>query len=298
MRAILIAVFCVFYLMAGVVYAEEGGNAEPACKTPYMFTVSGDAIKKWENAMRYVPERLVLKFRLSFKDANGFPREDIINIQGGGFIFGDYLVTVEHMKPLPPDALVLLLISKGYRNFTDVKVKETWFEILYAYNSLVIGGTDALEFVATSEKFHLSLYKLAVVVPPKYRFALTFGDTACLRIGVAVILGGNPGSFGRNFRIGYVSSLKGGKIENVSEADTSLKKILEEATFMVQLPIIPGDSGHPVVSITATGEIALIGVAFTTIPGAFYGDMRLVLKVETVKAFFQENGVKYVKPAE
>ena len=298
MRAILIVVFCVFFLVAGVVYADEGGIVEPACKTPYvsLISISGDAIRKWENVMRYVPERLVLKFRVSFKDAHGFSREDVMNMQGGGFIVGEYLVTVEHIKTPSPRMLTLLLIAKGHRNFTDVKVKETWFEILYAGNTLVVGGTDALEFVATNEEFHLSLYKLGVAVPPKYKFALPFGDTACLEIGTAVILGGNPGAFGRNFRTGHVSSLRGGKIENVVEEESSLKKVLEEATFTVQLPVMPGDSGHPVVSLTAAGEVVLVGIAFTTVPGAFFSDLHLILRVETVKAFFKKNGIDYKNP--
>lgn len=297
MRAILIVVFCVFFLVEGVVYAYgEGGTVEPACKMPYVSTISVDAIKKWENAMRYVPERLVLKVRISFKDASGVPREDLLIMQGGGFIVGEYLVTVEHMKTPSSRMLTLFLITKGYRNFTDIKVKETWFEILYADNTLVVGGSDALEFVATKEEFHLSFYKLAVVIPPKYKLALPFGDTACLEIGTAVILGGNPVTFGRNFRTGHVSSLRGGKIENALEEESSLKKVSEDATFIVQLPIIPGDSGHPVVSLTSTGEVVIVGVAFTTVPGTLFGDVRLILRIETVKAFFQEKGIDYTKP--
>lgn len=271
------------------VETPSGVSSSHACQGKYIRGIPLDMIERWEKqTQKYAPIRLRQNIPVSYM-IDGISQTKTFEAEGGAFVIGRYIITASHMiRPPEYDKVIISLRNDLQKEqiLTDVKVlaDQQWFQLVFG--DLQIGGKEALRFVVADEQFHLALLSLQNDLPDSYAIPLGFFEK--LSVGASVFIGGNPFALGTVFRSGEVSSLR---IREEQLFLPQAEEMLPNTAFIVHFPVMPGDSGHMVYAMTPCGDPEIVGMAFHTAPGGYWGDLRWIISVETIRAFALKNGV-------
>lgn len=264
-------------------------SSQSLCKGSYIRGITSEMIRRWERQKKYAVVRFqrVTPISYSLNGVSQTPKE--LETEGGAWVAGRGIVSVSHMlDPVEQSAAMRFLTQdlSGGQTISDVVVQadHQWYQLVY--EGFTIGGEDKIQFVTIDTDRHLAFFKLLVDLPDPYSFAVPLGHYHKLSIGASVFIGGNPFNLGTSFRSGDVSSIK------KSDEKLEMRNApLPESYYLINLPVVWGDSGHPVYAITSCGDAEVVGMAFVIAPGRDYADLRFVLDVEYLREFAKSNGV-------
>jgi len=147
---------------------------------------------------------------------------------GYGVHYNGYILTVRHLTHLSD------VVNAGLFGVIEVKP-----EVLEKQKSTAYIQGKELELVVTDKEKDMTIYKVPKGLDlPDYPSEL--GDNSKMKLGQEIYLVGNPDLEGWNIRKAEISKLDA---QDYDGPDFGLNKY----SFGFSLPIIPGDSGTPIV---------------------------------------------------
>lgn len=260
------------------------------CAGTYIRGITLDMISRWEKQKKYAVVRFQRFIPITYS-LGGVPQEPKeFKVEGGAWVVGRGIISVSHMvDSIEQGAAIRFLATdlQARQIISDVVVRadNQWFRLVY--EDFTIGGADKIQLKTVDKKYHLAYFELSVDLPDPYSFAIPLGRYSDLSVGSSIFIGGNPFNLGTSFRSGDVSSIKKSN-EKLEMQDAPVP----ESYYLINLPIVWGDSGHPVYAITPCGDAEVVGMAFVIPPGFNYADLRFVLDVEFIRLFAVTNGVE------
>jgi len=264
-----------------------------SCADTYIRGITSEMIHRWEKRKKYAVVRFERVVPISYS-LDGVPQKSKeLKIQGGAWVAGSGIVSVSHMTDPIQQNVAFGFLAKDLQArqiISDVAVhpEQEWFQLVY--EDFTIGGADKIRLKTVDKRYHFAFFELLVDLPDPYSFAVPLGHYDRLSVGSSVFIEGNPYTLGGSFRSGDVSSIKKSKEISAEFAEVS-KPLVANSYYLINLPIVWGDSGHSVYAITSCGEAEMVGMAFVFVPGWVYSDLRFVLDVEFIRMFAKTNGV-------